>query len=424
MLKLNMKENELSFEPSKEDLIMLNKQSKFFVSLLKNSLKKNKVPADVFIGGSFAKGTILKKEVYDIDIYVRFSKDDESISAFLEVILQEICLENKFEMNRIHGSRDYFQIKRGSNLVLEIIPVKKIKNQKEAENVTDLSYFHVNYVKKKINKKLAEEIRKTKAFCVARGVYGAESYVQGLSGYAIECLIIYYKGFEKFLKGIVNLKDQIIIDPAKYYKKKLSVMQSVNESRLKSKIILIDPTWKERNVLAALSDKSFDKLHKYARKYLINPSKKYFVKEKLDINKLRMDADKKKCELLEIELISDRQIGDIAGAKLLKVSNYLIENVSKKFDVKTSEFEYGGGKVGNLYLIVKPKNDLIINGPPVKMEKHAKAFKKIHRNAFVKKGKLYSKDKSEKSAERYLKDFIGKYDKQINGMGVSDICVD
>ena len=240
-------------------------------------------------------------------------------------------------------------------------------------------------------------------------VVGLEKEVHNFIAYSIE---------------LQNLKEQIIIDSEKYYKNKLSVMQSLNESRLKSPIILIDPTWKERNVLAALSNKSFEKLQKYAKKYLRNPSKKYFEREKLNIDKLRENAKKQKCELLEVELISERQIGDIAGAKLLKVSNYLVDNISKKFDVKVNEFEYNGGKEGNLYLIVKPKNDLLINGPPVKMEKHAKAFKKLHKNTFVKKGRLHSKDKTEKSAESFLRDFIGKYNKQINGMGVSDIGVD
>ena len=121
----------------------------------------------------------------------------------------------------VHGSRDYFRLKISPDFFIELIPVKKVKNPKESENITDLSYSHVNYIKRKVkSKKVLDEIRIAKAFCYATKCYGAESYIKGFSGYALELLVYYYKGFMKFIKAMEKAKEKIVIDIEKDYKNK------------------------------------------------------------------------------------------------------------------------------------------------------------------------------------------------------------
>jgi len=54
-------------------------------------------------------------------------------------------------------------------------------------------------------KKILDEIRIAKAFCYANNCYGAESYISGFSGYALELLVYHYKSFLKFIKSMVKL---------------------------------------------------------------------------------------------------------------------------------------------------------------------------------------------------------------------------
>ncbi|KKM97203.1 hypothetical protein LCGC14_1170500, partial [marine sediment metagenome] len=76
--------------------------------------------------------------LYGIDVFIRFNKKyKKEISELTGKILEG------FNKKRIHGSRDYFRIKINSSFFVEIIPVKKIKNSRESENITDLSYSHV-----------------------------------------------------------------------------------------------------------------------------------------------------------------------------------------------------------------------------------------------------------------------------------------
>ena len=85
-----------------------------------------------------------------------------------------------------------------------------------------ISYFHVNYVLSKLKKnpELSNEIKIAKAFCHGNDCYGAESYIRGFSGYALEILIIYYKSFLKFINAIADGNDKIVIDIEKMYENK------------------------------------------------------------------------------------------------------------------------------------------------------------------------------------------------------------
>ena len=71
------------------------------------------------------------------------------------------------------------------------------------------------------NKSILDEIKIAKAFCYANNCYGAESYVQGFSGYALELLVYYYGGFINFLRAVskekANNKEKIVIDIEKNY---------------------------------------------------------------------------------------------------------------------------------------------------------------------------------------------------------------
>ncbi|MEJ2268137.1 MAG: hypothetical protein P8X70_03615, partial [Nanoarchaeota archaeon] len=162
------------------------------------------------------------------------------------------------------------------------------------------------------------EIKLAKVFCYANNCYGAESYIRGFSGYGLELLIHYYGSFLKFIKAISKAKNKIIIDIEKHYKNKNEILMNVNNSKLKSPIILIDPTYKQRNVLAALSKETFTRFQKVCRKFLENPSIKDFEIKEIDLEKIEKNTKNKNYEFILIKAETKKQQGDIAGTKLLK----------------------------------------------------------------------------------------------------------
>ena len=238
-------------EPPKKELDIIKNSLEDFIKKFEKKLKILKINAEVFVGGSFAKNTVIKKDYYDVDVFIRFDKKygNEEISKLTGKILKGFV-----NVSIIHGSRDYFRVKISPSFFIEIIPVRKIKNPKDAENITDLSYSHVNYIKRKIkSQKLLDEMKLAKMFCYANHCYGAESYIKGFSGYSLELLIYYYGSFLKFIKTISKMENKIVLDIEKQYKNKQEILMDLNSSKLKSPIVLIDPTYKQRNTLAALS---------------------------------------------------------------------------------------------------------------------------------------------------------------------------
>lgn len=416
-----LKEILKSASPDKEELKFMENKLNDFLKNLKKEIKKSKIDVDIFLGGSFAKNTLTKKEIYDADIFLRFSKkySKENLTKITLKILNEF--RNK---ERVHGSRDYFRIKISPKFYLEIVPVLKVNKPEEAKNITDLSYSHVNYIKKKLkNKNLLDQIKISKLFSQANGFYGAESYIKGFSGYALELLIVHYKTFENMLRKIVSSKDKIIIDIENLYKNKKQILLDINESKLESPIVLIDPTHKYRNALAALSDSTFKKFVKESKKFLKSPSVKYFQKRNLNLSKVKEAAKRNKNEFILLECSTDKQEGDIAGTKLLKFYNHLTKQISQYFEIKNRGFNYNGKKSARFFFVVKKKKENIFGGPLSKDKKNVAKFKKLHKNTFTKKGRIYAREKIDFNLKEFILDWNKKRAERMKEMYVKDLRV-
>lgn len=371
-----------------EEIYLSESEKKALNKLASDFVKKMKsVGVKAVVGGSLAKGTLVKKEKQDVDIFIVF-KDEKDL-----VKLDKLIKKAGYTFKVVHGSRDYYHIENELG-VLEVIPVLKVKNPELAKNVTDVSLMHVDYIKKKIkeNKNLVNEIILAKAFCQANEVYGAESYIEGFSGYSLEILVSYFGSFVKFLKGIQKKQ---IIDPVKYFKNSGEIFRELNASKLCSPVVLVDPTYKYRNVCAGLSQETFDKFLAASRDFLKKPSESFFVKKEFDIEEFKKIAKLKKAEFLELDLETNRQAGDIAGTKMKKFFNYVVKHlIRKQHIVLAKNFVYGGEQSSKGYIIVKENKEQLFLGPEKGMKEAIKLFKKVHKKTFYKKGKICAFEKN------------------------------
>ena len=415
-----LKEEELN--PSDYEIKFIKERTKYLTNLIKKEIDKKNINDSVFLGGSFAKDTLLKSENYDVDIFIRFDskyKDKEMINE-----IEKILSASKVKSLKVHGSRDYFRIIESPNLTFEIIPVLKISKQSQARNVTDLSYFHVNYIKNKLNKNIKKEILMLKHICKSLGIYGAESYINGFSGYSIECLIIYYKTIENFLKSILKIKEneKIVIDANKLYKNKNSILMEINESKQNSPIILVDPTFKERNALAGLNKESFEKLRIFASKILKNPSKKLLIKRNAE-EEIKSEKIDKNTEKICLEATTNKQEGDVAGTKLKKFFLLIKKEFEEYYKVKRYEFIYSGEESGKCYFILSKKKEIIKKGPPISRVEHSRKFKEKHKHFYEKKGILYAKINISKDAKSFMKDYISNNNSKIKDMYITNLSI-
>ncbi len=458
MKNVLLKELEL-ISVSKSEVLRLKKIAADFIK----SLKREGLRA--FVGGSLAKGTMIRKallsenvrcqvsgvreEKQDVDVFVVFDYSEDILK--LEGILKKMKLPGV--LKKVHGSRDYFHVvcdpqldsfghQMGQGVILEVVPVVKNRDPELAENVTDVSLSHVRYVGSEVRKnpRIADEIRLAKAFCRAHRCYGAEGYVRGFSGYSLEILVIYFGGFLKFLKGLQKFHGgsvvrwfggsgdkgsvKIIVDPMKYFKGEREIMRELNSSKLQGPVVVVDPTYKFRNVCAGLGLSTFERFLEVGSEFLRKPSLEFFERRDVDVEALRaLAVGSRKSEVgsrkfLELELSTDRQEGDIAGTKMRKIFGFFVRELERKGQkVLRSEFDYSGeGKKARGYLVVREVGEIEVRGPSIGLEKEGEEFCRAKGDAvFRRKGFWWAKKKvSVEDILKFVKGFEGEMGASIN----------
>ena len=352
-----------------------------------NKINQNQKNIKAILGGSGAKGTWLK--TFDADIFVlfdysKFRDKSDKLSDILEKILKK-----KFKnVIRLHGSRDYFQIKQ-NKFTFEIVPILKINKAEQAKNITDVSPLHSSWVKK--YKKLTRDMKLTKQFCQSQNAYGAESYIRGFSGYICEILTVYYGSFLGLIRNAARWSNKVVIDAEKYYKGK-DVFKLVNTSKLMSPLIVIDPVQKDRNAAAALNIEKFEVFKKAAREFLKNPSKEFFAKKDLNSIFLKEKTSNAKLIIVKAKPLSGKI--DVVGGKLLKIYEFFKKEFQNHdFEILKTNWEWDKKDDAVFYFLFgkKPLSKLVgMEGPPLKITQHFENFKKIHKKTLVKHGKVYA----------------------------------
>jgi len=370
-------------KPSKEESSTIKKLVKQISTKIK--IKNTKVE----LGGSGAKETNLS-DSHDIDIYVKFNPKyykSEKISKILESKI------NKLKPIKLHGSRDYFQLKY-KDYTVEIVPIIEIQKAEQAQNITDISPLHTKWVKK--HHRLVDQIRLTKAFVKAHNCYGAESYIGGLSGYVLEILTINSGSFNQFIKDISKYKLKTVIDYNKLIK---NPYQHLNNSKLHSPIIVIDPVDKTRNAAAALTKEKFHLLQKACKNYLKNPTEKAFIKKQITIPK----------DVNILEITPSQGKKDVIGSKLLKSFNFLKKQIELEgYKLKKSGWLWET-KAYFWFKVDKEKlsETIIKSGPFIKDQKNIIKFKKVNKNIYKKGNRYYSKIyRKHKNFKEFLKNLI------------------
>ena len=73
--------------PNEGEMKELDNLLKNFLTRLKSRIKSLKIDAEIFIGGSYAKKTMIRKDKYDIDVFLRFDKKygEDIINSTIEI---------------------------------------------------------------------------------------------------------------------------------------------------------------------------------------------------------------------------------------------------------------------------------------------------------------------------------------------------
>jgi tRNA nucleotidyltransferase (CCA-adding enzyme) len=400
-------------KPASDEL----QEAERFTVELNGQLKTKKIRAVAMVGGSGAKATHLKGD-HDIDLFVRFDYQayrgrNEELSDLLAKALPRTA-------ERIHGSRDYFQLRRGAYL-FEIVPVLNVTKPEQALNVMDVSPLHVGYVAKRIRSQpaLADQIRLAKQFCKAAKVYGAESYISGFSGHVLDLLVLQYGSFLRLLQAATKWKSVVVLDPAKHHRNPLFTL---NASKRSGPLVIVDPIQPERNAAAALSQQAFDRFRESAKAFLRRPSLQYFLITPLTLSIVKDNYKRtygeKRTVLFVLEGTPLEGKDDVVATKLLKAHERIVEESARNgFSLLGNGWEWNKKRrVSMGYLIFKNETltpTLLRQGPPLEMKRDCERFRTEHRNAKPKAGRLIAAvPRKYRTPEQFiqgmLKDSYGK----------------
>jgi tRNA nucleotidyltransferase (CCA-adding enzyme) len=350
--------------------------------LLEKTLHKYAPEVQMVPGGSFAKGTFINGS-HDIDVFIRFpiGTTDATMVATLKRAFPRGAV--------LHGSREYLQVTRGG-FVFELVPVLAIDKWQEAQNSMDMSPFHITYVQLHMNPQLQDDARLAKQFTKAAGVYGAESFIRGFSGYVLELLTIYYGGFENFLRAATQWQEQTILDPAKHYKSTGEALRRLNEAKIVAPLVLIDPVQPDRNAAAALSTEAYERFRARAAAFLKKPSATFFDTK---LTKATIKATWKGKKVLFVTPRTPKGKRDIVGCKVLARHEKAIQLFhDHEFPLVHAEWRFGEKESLCWYVLERTTLPALREqrGPPDQLKESVSAFRKKHPKAALRAGIWYA----------------------------------
>jgi tRNA nucleotidyltransferase (CCA-adding enzyme) len=355
-------------KPTNDELTNIKKVAKDVISKLNKTIIKEKMPVKKIIqAGSSARGTFITNKT-DIDIFLLF---DLALSVDeIKEYNKEICNKTypKIKFTEEYGEHPYL---KGviDNHNIDFVPGFYITNIKDKKSSVDRTPLHLKFLNKHQSEAIKKQVIILKQFLKNNLLYGADQKNNGLAGYLTELLILKYGNFEKVLKAISDLENN----------KYIYINKPETNKKFDDYLIFIDPTDDNRNVASAVTKKNWLTFSKLAKEYLAKPSKDYFFGDVFS------NEIPKNSFVFEINIkgkTPDSNWGIVKGlAKRLSNEltsiHYIVDSYSGLMH-----------KDKGLILLHTEFKDLL-NGPPISDTKNAKAFKKKHKNAFEKNGKLY-----------------------------------
>ncbi|MFA5303484.1 MAG: CCA tRNA nucleotidyltransferase [Candidatus Nanoarchaeia archaeon] len=311
-------------KPSNEETKMLNEVSSKIIKVLEKNAKELGVNIQAVLGGSASRGTNMKGN-FDLDFFVRFDSEKDIIEHY------KLLITKSFDGFKIvHGTREYFNgIFEGYKV--EFVPSIKYDSPNKAKNSADISFFHIDYLKKKFDKnpELKNEVLLLKQFLKANDIYGAESARSGFSGYVCELLIIYFKGFYNLLEYFEVAKPKVVVDIEKHYKSSDDAIKAFNKNKISGPLLVVDPQLPLRNAASCVSMTSFSEFIFKARLFLRTNDPKLFNIRGIKLSLVRERSLRRGTKLIAFKLKKEGDF-DILKAKALRKLNQIESSLEKE----------------------------------------------------------------------------------------------
>ena len=305
---------------------------------------KEKYSLDARLMGSVAKNTFIAGDK-DLDIFVFFpikTKKEDLEEKGLNIGKNVF---KRFGGNYVvsYAEHPYTKGHVGS-FEIEIVPAYKITSTKKLISAVDRTPFHTKYVLDTLKK--PDEVRLLKKFLKGVGAYGSDLKTNGFSGYLCELLIIKYGTFLNFLKSAQDWGYQEIIDMENGYRQ--SEHKAMKKKFSDQPLIFIDPTDRNRNVAAVLSNEKLARVIYFAGKFLEDPSINYFfpLERPTDAKAILRSAKERGTYHLAIRFSRPDLIEDILYPQLRRFRRRISDCLESEGFIILSSWEFADSDCG------------------------------------------------------------------------------
>lgn len=314
------------------------------------------------VAGSAARGTFLKDRL-DIDLFLLFPPEltREELANVGLAIAQRILTNPQ----RKYADHPYL---RGTfeGFTVDAVPGYAITDPSQPKSPVDRTPFHDEFLRAHQTPSAIADVRLTKQFLLALGVYGSEARTQGFSGYLVELLLIHFHQFHTLLEAARHWRIPVRLRPV-----------TEDPPRLPEEVALIlaDPVDPHRNVASALSRRNLALFILAADAYLKDPTERWFKVTTPPVM-TREDAleriDLRGTQVLIVELPRPALVDDTLYPQLRRAERVIAEEVGRSgFDVLGSSC--ASGEHGLIVTVEVAQERLAAvrrqDGPPVGLDR-------------------------------------------------------
>ncbi len=215
------------------------------------------------VAGSAARGTFMADRL-DIDLFLLFPPDLSRERLREEgLALGHAVLEDA----RTRYAEHPYLRGRYEGFAVDAVPGYAVTDPSHPLSPVDRTPFHQEYLAARESPELIDDVRLTKQFLRALGIYGSEARTEGFSGYLVELLVLRHGSFRGLLTGARSWGIPVRLAEPGHEPPRLPADVA---------LILADPVDPHRNVASALSRRNLATFALAAAAYLDDPRERWF----------------------------------------------------------------------------------------------------------------------------------------------------
>ena len=349
--------------PPKNVMDNLKGISERLISTTQEYFSKKGLDVEVRLAGSFAKGTYLADQDFDLFMMFPTSMPHEDMERIGLQAGKDIA-NGELVYSDHPYTTGYFE-----GVQTDMVPCYHLESTEHIRTAVDRTPFHTEYMNSHLSLDEKDQVRLLKRFMKGIGAYGAEQDSRGFSGYMCEVLIVKFKRF------------RVVLEDAVTWEKGKTIVVEQEGPRFDSALVVYDPVDRNRNAASSVHEDTLDLFITASKAYLAEPSERFFFpnrREPLDPSELEWICARKGTKLASVSFDRPQEVVEDNLQAQLWRTQYALEKKFGEFEFKVLRAVHSMNDF-SMTVVFELENDILSEnhkhrGPPVKVRGASEDF--------------------------------------------------